>query len=62
MMAPSGGKQKIETQGWNLHTVEDTSVGCYWLFSSQLEYSIVSVLVWLLFVLVWLLSRLVLLV
>ena len=52
MMAPSGGKQKIETQGWNLHTGVDTSVGCHWLFSIQLEYSIVSVLVWLLFVLV----------
>ena len=36
MMAPSGGKQKIETQGWNLHTVVDTSVGCHWLFSIQL--------------------------
>ena len=62
MMAPSGGKQKIETQGWGLHTVVDTSVGCHWLFSIQLEYSIVSVLVWVLFVLVWLVFRLLLLV
>ena len=62
MMVPSGGKQKIETQRWNIHTVVNTSVGCHWLFSIQLEGSIVSVLVWLLFVLVWLLSRLVLLV